>query len=106
MPWIKNYNGFVNFLSLVIVHAPDGFPKEDYLRDDEQLTLESAFKELKDGMAVVEPRVSDGAVLDTLRGQLDHALAMYRQGDDVKGAHLLQDFERLMPREAGPQPRR
>jgi len=106
MPWIKNYNGFVDFLSLVIVHAPDGFPKEDYLRDDEQLTLESAFKELADGMAFVEPRVSDGAMLDTLRGQLDQALALYRQGDDVKGAHLMQDFEQLLLREAGPQGRR
>lgn len=106
MPWIKNYNGFLDFLSLVIVHAPDGFPKEDYLRDDEQLTLESAFKELRDGMVFVEPRVADSAALDTLRGQLDQALALYRQGEDVKGAHLLQDFEQLLLREAGPQGRR
>lgn len=106
MPWIKNYNGFVDFLSLVIVHAPDGFPKEDYLRDDEQLTLESAFKELRDGMAFVAPRVADGVALNTLHGQLDQALALYRQGEDVKGANLLQGFEQLLLREAGPQSRR
>ena len=106
MPWIRNLNGFLDFLSLVIVHAPNDFPKEDYLHDDEQLTLESAFKELSDGMKFVEPEVSTSAALDALRGQLDQALALYRQGDDVKGAHVLQDFEQRLLREAGVQDRR
>lgn len=106
MHWIKNFNGLLDFLSLVIVHAPNDFPKEDYLRDDEQLTLEKAFEELSGGMALLEPKVSNGAALNALRVQLDRALALYRQGDDVRGAHLLQDFEQLLLREAGLQGRR
>jgi hypothetical protein len=106
MLWIKNFNGFLDFLSLVIVHAPTGFPKEDYLRDSEQLTLESAFKELMDGMKFVEAKISDGGVLYTLRTQLDQALVLYRQGDEMKGAHLLQDFEQLLLREVAPHGRR
>ena len=106
MPWIKNFSGFLDFLSLVIVHAPDDFPKEDYLRDNEQLTLETAFKELSDGMKFVERKVSTRAALDALRGQLDQALALYRQGDAVKGAHLLQDFEQSLVRGARVQVRR
>lgn len=106
MPWIKNLNGFLDFLSLVIVHAPDGFPKEDYLPDEEQLTLESAFKEIKSGMSFVEPKISSDTVLDTLRARLDQALALYRQGDEVKGAHVLQDFEQLLLREVAPSNRR
>lgn len=106
MPWIKNFNGFLDFLSLVIVHAPDGFPKEDYLRDEEQLTLDSAFKELRDGMKFVESKVSSRPALDVLHSQIDQALTLYRQGEDVKGAHLLQDFEQRLLREAGVQSRR
>lgn len=97
MTWIKNFAGFIDFLSLVIVHAPSDFPKEDYLREDEQLTLESAFKELRDGMRFVRPKVANEAMFGALNGQLDQALVAYRQGEDVKGAHLLQDFERLLP---------
>ena len=52
------------------VHAPDSSPKEDYLRDDEQITLETAFTKLRGGMAFVEPKVSDSAQLDTLRVSL------------------------------------
>lgn len=96
MAWIKNFDGLVDFLSLVIVHAPDGFPKEDYLRDDEQLTLEKAFDELRQGMQFVEKRVPDDALLNQLRRYLDDAFASYKQGNDVKGAHLLQDFERML----------
>lgn len=106
MPWIKNFNGFLDFLSLVIVHAPDGFPKEDYLRDEEQLTLDSAFKELRDGMKFVESKVASRPALDVLHSQIDQALTLYRQGEDVKGAHLLQDFEQRLLREAGVQSRR
>lgn len=99
MAWIKNFGGFLDFLSLVIVHAPVDFPKEDYLRDDEQLTLERAFFELRNGMQFVATKVSDGAALNALQTQLDQALALYRHGDDVKGAHLLQDFEQRLLRE-------
>ncbi|CAN7252209.1 hypothetical protein [Rhizobacter sp. LjRoot28] len=99
MAWIKNLGGFLDFLSLVIVHAPDDFPKEDYLGDDEQLTLERAFLELRDGMQFVAPKVSGGAALNALQAQLNQVLALYRQGDDVKGAHLLQDFEQRLLQE-------
>ncbi|QJE03747.1 hypothetical protein HH212_27005 (plasmid) [Massilia forsythiae] len=97
MPWIKNFGGFVDFLSLVIVHAPDDFSKENYLGEDEQLTLESAFNELRNGMKFVKPRVSDDAALEALCGRLEQALVLYRQREDTKAAHLLQDFELSLP---------
>lgn len=43
MTWVKDFEGMIDFLSQVIVHAPDNFPKEDYLDEDEQLTLELRF---------------------------------------------------------------
>jgi hypothetical protein len=93
MPWIKNFSGFTDFLSLVIVHAPDDFPREDYLDDHEQLNLEGAFEALTDGMSLVAKRVHQTEVLSSLRAELHSALVAYRRGDDVEGAHILQRFE-------------
>ena len=95
MPWVKNLPTFKDFLSLVIVHAPDGFPEEDYLAPDEQLNLVRAFGELYKGLEMLS--ASRGASLDVtaLRGILDRALTAYRSGEDVEGAHLLQKFEAM-----------
>ena len=76
--------------------APDGFPREVYLRDDEQLTLEKAFDELRQGMRFVGKRVPDDALLNKLRRYLEDAFASYKQGNDVRGAHLVQNFERKL----------
>jgi exonuclease VII small subunit len=96
MSWVKSFEGLLDFLSLVIVHAPDEFPKEDYLSDDEQLTLELAFEELNHGMQFVKQRITDGNVVMQLQSTLDASLAAYREGNDVKGAHLLQGFEKSL----------
>ena len=96
MPWVRNFEGLLDFLSLVIVHAPDDFPKEDYLRDDEQLTLEMAFEEIGNGMRFVVDKIPDEKVLQQLRSHFNSSLAAYRQGDDIKGAHFLQNFERII----------
>jgi hypothetical protein len=96
MPWVQNFEGLLDFLSVVIVHAPGDFPKEDYLRDDEQLTLELAFEELRNGMQFVAEKIKDDAMLRELESYLDLSFLEYRQGHDVKGAHLLQDFERTI----------
>lgn len=89
MAWIKNLNTFRDFVSLVVVHAPDDFPREDYLSDDEQLDLESAFSELNGGLRFLPV----DRQMPELRSLLDEALAAYRSGNDVEGAHVLQSFE-------------
>lgn len=98
MAWIENFEELVDFLSMVAVCAPDSFPKEDYLRDDEQLTLERAFDELRQGIRLVAERTPDDAVLEQLRECLEDAFASYKQGNDIKGAHLLQDSEGILLR--------
>jgi hypothetical protein len=96
MTWIRSLQGLRDFLSLVIVHAPDEFPQEDFLKDSEQLNLASAFDELNSGLRFVEQRINDAAVLKRLKDILDASLASYRLGDDVKGAHLLHEFESVL----------
>lgn len=95
MPWVKNVPTFKDFLSLVIVHAPDDFPKEDYLAPDEQLNLARAFGELYKGLEMLLDSRCSSLQVTALRGILDRALTAYRSGEDVKGAHLLQEFEAI-----------
>ena len=96
MPWVKNVEGLVDFLSLVVVYAPDEFPKEDFLDDDEQLTLDLAFAEINAGMEFVKKRIANKAIVQELESQIAASLAAYRRGDDISGAHLLQRFERTL----------
>lgn len=96
MSWVNSFEGLVDFLSLVIVCAPDDFPLEDFLSDEEQLTLDKAFEELAGGMRFVREKIVDGDMLMRLQTILDTSLAAYRNGDDVRGAHLLQDFEMMI----------
>lgn len=96
MQWIRNYDTFVDFISYVLLSAPDDFPHEDYLSDDEQMSLDRAFEELNSGMRFVAAKVKDDAVIEKLRRALNASHAAYRAGDRVKGAHLLQDFEKTL----------
>lgn len=96
MSWVNSFEGVLDLLSLVIVCAPDDFPREDFLQDEDQLTLDKAFEELAVGMQFVKDKGLDGDILDRLKENLDEALAAYRKGDDIKGSHLLQDFETML----------
>ena len=93
MSWVRDIDSFYDFISLVVVSAPDGFPIEDYLSDDEQLNLDRAFAELRRGVQFVERDFPGADRERELNAMLDQALALYQKGEDVKAAHLLQDFE-------------
>lgn len=95
MSWVKDSQTLKDFLSLVIVHAPDGFPEEDYLKADEQLNLERAFAELRSGVTILASTKSVFEVASKLNSILDQALLAYRSGDDIQGAHALHEFEKI-----------
>lgn len=96
MAWIRDIDSFYNFIGYVVLSAPNSFPVEDYLAADEQMNLEKAFVELRKGLAMVDPEVADSRKRQKLSAMLEAALAAYHAGDDVKGAHLLQDFEGMI----------
>jgi hypothetical protein len=91
--WVDSVESFRDFISVVVVHAPDEFPVEDYLRPDEQLNLEKAFAELRDGLKILINAGQNAAPAGELFELLSKSLVAYRFGKDVEGAHLLQDFE-------------
>lgn len=89
--WFDDHSGYRDFMSFVTSYAPD-FPKEDYLTDEEQLDLESAFEVLRLGLDSVRPPLSPAerdAVLTVLRT----AETAFRRGDDRTGALALNELE-------------
>jgi recombinational DNA repair protein (RecF pathway) len=95
MSWVKSESGFRDFLSLVIVHAPDEFPEEDFLEPEEQLTLDLAFDELRKGIELLSARRVSPNQKQQLHELLKQAYSNYLNGEDVKAAHLLQELEVL-----------
>lgn len=96
MAWVKDIASLYDFIAYVVVSAPDEFPHEDYLSDDELMTLDQAFAELRNGILFIE---ADFPGADKARGLtelLNRSLQSYKDGDDIRGGHLLQDFERLV----------
>ena len=89
--WVNDVNSFYDFIGYVVLCAPDRFPVEDYLSPDQQMSLEKAFVELRKGVDLVA-MPPDGKRNELLQ-LLNKSLAAYQSGDDVKGAHLLQDLE-------------
>lgn len=90
---VDDLGSLYDFIAVVVLCAPDRFLKEDYLAEEDQLTLDRAFEELNGGMELVRKEIKDEVELARLQRLLDESLAAYRAGNDVKGAHLLQDFE-------------
>jgi len=96
MAWVTDIDSLYNFIGYVVLSAPDRFPKEDYLSDAEQMNLDRAFAELRAGVAIVEREFPGADQQRGLSSLLDRSLSYYRAGDEVQGAHLLQDFEQLI----------
>jgi hypothetical protein len=94
MTWVSDVNSFYDFIGYVVLCAPDRFPVEDYLSSDQQMNLEKAFVELRKGVDLVVTAPDEKR--NELLQLVDKSLAAYESGDDVKGAHLLQDLEGLV----------
>jgi len=83
-------------LHVTVMCAPDKFPVRDFLQPEDQLTLDTAFRDLNYGMQFVAKRIKDSGKLSQIQTMLDAALLFYRQGETMKGAHLLQDLEDMI----------
>lgn len=90
---IKSADQLYNFIALVVVYAPDRFPKEDYLAADQQMTLQKAFEKLRDGIDVLYPDAQWAEKREALRDILRNALSAYESGDHIGGARLVHEFQ-------------
>jgi hypothetical protein len=96
LPWIRDIDSLYDFIGYVVLSAPDAFPEEDYLQPEEQMNLERAFEELRNGIGLIEPTMMNDTKRKDMLSLLDESLNSYRAGDDLNGAHRLQDFEALI----------
>ena len=92
---VKSLERLHDFIATVVLCAPNRFPTRDYLPDDEQMNLDRAFEELRHGITFAPERLGSDT-RSRLHAILDESYSAYQRGDDVGGAHLLQDFERTI----------
>ena len=93
---VNDLKEFRQLLHVTVMCAPDKFPVRDYLQPEDQLTLDTAFKDLHYGMQFVAKHVKDAERLSQIQAMLDEALVSYKQGLAIEGAHLLQDLEDMI----------
>jgi hypothetical protein len=86
---LKDYYSFIGF---VVLCAPDDFPHRDWRPAGEQLSLANVYDRLRNELEPVARDVGAIHKLDALRELLERSLSAYRSGEEVIGAHLLQDF--------------
>jgi hypothetical protein len=96
MPTPRTVAKYHDFLVYVYIHAPDGFPKEDYLQPHEQMNLNRAFLRLLDHLPDVSSRIKEPRKLLVLRELLVLAKEAYEENNDVRGAQILQEFEGMV----------
>ncbi|WP_342250171.1 hypothetical protein [Sphingomonas sp. OTU376] len=82
-----------NHIAYVLGYAPDKFPYRDFLPADGQMTLDRAFEQLHAGVLIAYPEDQWAEKRRELHDILDRSFLAYRNGQEIEGGHLLNDFE-------------
>ena len=90
---VETVDDLWNHIAYVMAYAPDQFPHEDFLTEDQQMNLERAFDQLRGGIEVAYPEPSYALKRDLLNGILDRSYAAYRADDEIAAGHLLNEFQ-------------
>lgn len=80
-------------IAYVLVYAPDRFPYRDFLAPAEQMTLDRAFELLHGGVTIAYPEEQFEGRRRELHGILDRSFLAYRNGHEIEGGTLLNEFE-------------
>lgn len=90
---IESVDDLWNHIAYVLAYAPDRFPYRDFLSRDEQMTLDKAFEQLHAGVLIAYPENDNADRRDDLQKLLDRSYIAYRNGDEMLGGTLLNEFE-------------
>lgn len=93
---VTHFDAYVDFITLVLVGAPDHWIRESFLKDEDQLDLEKSFTVLREKFDLVEQRINRPEAIPVILALLEASYAAYKSGDSKKGAFLIQDFEELI----------
>ena len=89
--WVTTRNELREFLSYVLVFAPDRFPEEDYLEAHEQMDLSRALEQLTTALRFVNE--AEKLVATKL---LENARKAYAAGDILTGSSTLLELQRQL----------
>jgi hypothetical protein len=92
----NDLHGFKDFVGFVRLCAPNMFPVLDYLRPDEQWTLDRAFDGLRYGLELTAREKGELPVLAICRTLVEEAYAHYREGRVRDGFFKLKEMESLI----------
>ena len=90
---VESIDELWDHIAYVLLYAPDGFPYEDFLAPDEQMTLDRAFQQLHAGVVIAYPEEKFEGKRQELHGILDRSFLAYRNGREAEGGTLLNEFE-------------
>ena len=93
--WVRSKGELLDFVSLVLLYAPDEFPREDFLQPHEQLDLHAAFDELRQGLETFLRADCDPGVFMRLQSLIEDSYSHYEQGRILDGGRALQAFRAL-----------
>lgn len=90
-------------IAYVLAYAPSSFPYKDFLSPEQQMTLDLAFDQLRQGVEIAYPEMEFQAKRNDLFGLLARCHALYlRGGDDEAGALLSEFQDRIFRNPCGP----
>jgi len=89
-------HSFKDFVGFVRLCAPDEFPVHDWLKPEEQWTLDMAFDGLRHGLAITAQEKGELPMLETCRALVEKAYAHYKQGQVREGFFTLKEMESLL----------
>ena len=98
---MESVNDLWEHLAYVLGYAPNDFPVEDFLQDKDQMNLEKAFKQLRDGVEIAYPENEYAGHRVKLNVILDESYKAYKAGEETKAGRLLISFQNEIFRPKG-----
>lgn len=90
---VESVDDLWDHIAYVLGCAPDQFPYRDFIADDQQMNLDRAFEQLRQGVEIAYPEASFADKRVLLHSILDQSYAQYQAGENIKAGHLLNDFQ-------------
>lgn len=90
---MKSVDDLWDHIAYVMAYAPNEFPYRDFIPEDQQMNLDRAFDQLREGVEVAYPEPSYASKRALLNSILDRSYAAYRADDEIAAGHLLNEFQ-------------
>lgn len=89
-------HGFKDFVTSVILEAPNDFMEMDWLKPEDQMNLDRAFVGLRYGLDLTAKEKGESALLAQCRMLVEESYAEYKAGRDHAGQLKLEEVEKLL----------